>query len=235
MKEKAKQVTLLIVLIYTILLESVLTFGEPAGAALSERGSSRRQVQDPTEVNAQAGNVTALNIDHTKITAIWQGYYGNISGKITLDNADNKSFYDWTIDSARGEVYASRTTVSSWAGVTCPDETMIINEESSLGITSTWTDSINNTFSSGTSHPEFIVADTTISSGSCYEVQAYNSTGTGKFWNVLINVSDSIVYTSIIDDNQNSFDNSTADFELIVPTNYTDGGISSYYFYVELN
>ncbi|MBN2422267.1 hypothetical protein JXB41_03500 [Candidatus Woesearchaeota archaeon] len=238
MKERAKQYTkqykILSVLMLVIILGAVLVSGDPTGADLTQGDSSRRVNQTVTSLNAQAGNVTALNIDQVKITEVWQGFYGNVSGRITLDNADNETFYDWTAGTTQGEILASRTVVSSWTNIDCSSVTFRENEDTALGITSTWTDSINSTFNS-TSTPTFQIGNSGDLS-SCNGVQAYNNAGAGTFWNTLINVSTTPVYVSIINNDQNAFNgDGTADFELLVPTNYSEGGVATYYFYVELS
>jgi hypothetical protein len=50
---------------------------------------------------AQAGNVTALVANTTLVTKTWQGYYGNVTGKIVLGNANNKSPFMEEITSER--------------------------------------------------------------------------------------------------------------------------------------
>ena len=64
----------------------------------------------PKLLQAKAGNVSALVIAHTRVTEAWQGYYGNITGTITLDDADNFTLYNWNLPDPRGEIYASNGT-----------------------------------------------------------------------------------------------------------------------------
>ena len=229
MRER-KILTLLVLFILGITL--VMGAPDPSGATLTPGASSRGTNPGVGNLSAQAGNVTALNIDQTRITDIWQGYYGNVSGSIVLENSAGNNFYDWTIAAITGEVYASRNTVSSWSSINCTNRTQWEAEETALNIGSTLTDGINETYNAN-NHPAFDVGTRTMNS--CPSTRPYNATGVaGQFWNILLN-SDvtNVIYASRLADNSNSFDNGTADFEILVPTNRTTG-LSTYFFYVEL-
>jgi len=224
------------VFILGILALSVVTAApDPSGATLTPGPSSRGSNSSLGTANAQAGNVTQLNIDQTRITDVWQGFYGNVAGQIVLENSNGANFYDWTLATITGEVYATRFTIPSWSGINCTNRTHWELEESTLNIISTAIDGINETYNA-VSHPSFAVGAKTFASNVCQSVRPYNGTGTsGQFYNVLLNSnSTNTVYTVILSDNQNAFDNSTADFEVLVPTDRSTG-FGTYYFYVELN
>ena len=73
-------------------------------------------------LSAVAGNVTQLTVAGTTVTQTWQGYYGNVTGTITLDDASNNTMYDWALASPEGEIYASQATVTWTSGnVQCYD------------------------------------------------------------------------------------------------------------------
>jgi len=206
---------------------------DPQGATTT-RGISTRGTNPTAETQeAQAGNITGLNIDQSRITNIWQGFFGNVSGGIVLENAAGNNFYNWSPVTIDGEIYATRNTVSDWTQINCTNQTEIYEEEERLNILNESTDGINDTFSS-TAHPAFIIGISTISG--CRSTRPYNSSGeSSEFWNVLLNSNSSnTVYTVIIDDNSNAFDNSTVDFEILVPVD-REIGQSTYYFYAELN
>jgi hypothetical protein len=44
---------------------------------------------------AEAGNITTMNITGWSQTQTWSGFVGNVTGRIVLDDADNKSLYEW--------------------------------------------------------------------------------------------------------------------------------------------
>ena len=221
------------------LLVVVLTFvfvsadPDPTGATLDSGPSSRGTESNPQFTEAQAGNVTALNINFTKITDIWQGFFGNVSGEIVLENSAGNNFYDWSITEMTGEVYATRLTIPDWSQINCTNNSQWEMEEYTLGISNVSTDGINETYSSF-SHPEFLVGNRMMTG--CPSTRPYNSTSNpGDFWNVMLNSnSTNTVYASILADDSNAFDGSSADFEILVPVDRATG-ISTYYFYAELN
>ena len=56
---------------------------------LNEVSSGRWGGTSAISIEAEAGNITELTIDDRRTTQAWQGYYGNITGTITLDDANN--------------------------------------------------------------------------------------------------------------------------------------------------
>ena len=68
---------------------------------------------------AEAGNLTQLTITSLSQTQTWQGYYGEISGTITLDDASEYTLYDWYSAEPQGEIYAASEIVSDWETVHC--------------------------------------------------------------------------------------------------------------------
>ena len=75
---------------------AAITLAEPNIPSQVIEGTPERRIVDSSAktVAAQAGNVTQLTITHIMITKRWQGYYGNVTGTITLDDADNNTMYD---------------------------------------------------------------------------------------------------------------------------------------------
>lgn len=229
-------------LVITMLLLAVLTLAiviaapDPGGAVLTPGASSRGTDTDASSnpQNAQAGNVTQLNINQSRITQIWQGYYGNVSGQIVLENSGGDTFYDWSLAAITGEVYATRNTVDDWSAINCTNSTHWEAEETELNIVGTDTDGINETYDTVT-HPTFDVGTKTIPLDYCRATRPYNSAGAaGAWYNVLLNSnSTNTVYTVVLSEDSSAFDGSLADFELLVPTDKSSG-LATYYFYVEL-
>ncbi len=117
MRLKGK-ITLIICIVGLILL-STYTIATPNGAILDEKRSERGESTSADEHAAIAGNVTELDISGTSITQSWQGYFGNVSGIITLDDASNNTLYNWSLASPEGEVYATNGTVVTWTNIQC--------------------------------------------------------------------------------------------------------------------
>lgn len=189
-------------------------------------------------LEAQAGNVTQLEINATSITNYWAGYFGNITSNIVLQDADGNNFYNWSNANPTGEVFATRNNSLEWSSIKCMQPSEVSNEETYLGHAATVADSITNTFSS-TNHPEFSVASTTLTG--CPSTNAFSNTGASAslWYNVLLSdAGNTSIYSTLLNATGTGFDGSLWDFELLVGENGTGGGAlatTTYYFYVELS
>ena len=96
---------------------------EPYGVrTINEIQSSRPNVSAyiPANLtNVAAGNVTEITLYGISTTKAWAGYYGNITGTITLEDAAGYVFYNWTALEPKGEIYASINDTISWADISC--------------------------------------------------------------------------------------------------------------------
>ena len=228
-----------ILLVLALLIAASFVAADPTGATdVTQVTSSSYNLSavSPGQANAQAGNVTELSLNGTGITTSWQGYYGNITGKLILADASGNNFYDWNVSTPSGEVYASRSNAVDWSTINCSNSTEVSSEETYLGQSATDPDSVSNTFAL-TSHPSFFVGAANLTG--CYSTHAYDNTGgqaTG-FWQVLLHDSTNTVYSTILDSSVGAgFNNQPWDFELLVGENGKDGDttLTPYYFYVEL-
>jgi hypothetical protein len=210
---------------------------QPLGVEDIDVGPSSRfnDTTTPTAVEAQAGNVTQLQINGTSVTRFWQGFYGNITGTIILADSTGNNFYDWNVTIPKGQVYASRNSAVSWTGVNCSLAADILAEETYLGHDATAPDSVSNTFAA-TNHPAFDLGSDEITG--CPTTQAYDSSGGqgGSFWQVLLQAGSDMIYTSIIEDTSPAgFDGNPWHFQLLVGENGVgNNDPTSYYFYLEL-
>lgn len=104
---------------FMLLIFATVVIAVPeAPSTFTEDSTSTRtpSVAQPTS-NALAGNITHLTIVGSTVTQTWQGYVGNVSGTITLDNSKNSTLYDWTLADPEGEVYAATVQSIDWSGV----------------------------------------------------------------------------------------------------------------------
>jgi len=226
-----------------LLAESAFAAGPVPPVSLNIGTSSSRNLSGlpAQQIAAQAGNITQVNITALTITKSWQGYYGNVSGAIVLQNANNNTFYNWSLTSTAGEIYATRTTSVNFATVNCTAAANLTTEETFLGQVAADADSVSNTFKKPTSHPTFSVGSVSVGNGSCYATNAFDNTGaqTTDFFQVLLSDASgagNIVYTTLMNGSKTGFNNQAWDFELLVGQNGHAGGPSTttYYFYVEL-
>lgn len=212
-------------------------FGVQGATSISVGASSRGSFNESSSQSTavQAGNVTELNITGSAITDHWAGFYGEVSGNITLANSNGDVFYEWAgINTVAGEVFASNDTAVNWSGIGCASSAEVTALESSLGIAGTDADRIEQTYDSN-SHPDFNVSGTSISG--CNSTNAYADTGleTDAFYQILLTDTDGDpVYTTIINESEAGFDTNTHDFELLVGESDA-AGTTSLYFYIELD
>ncbi|MCM2326208.1 MAG: hypothetical protein NDI94_07110, partial [Candidatus Woesearchaeota archaeon] len=197
-------------------------------------GSERGNVSKVYNQTTMAGNTTILDLASLTITNYWQGFYGNISGGISLQDSQGNTFYDWNVVVLNGEVFATRAYDVNFATFNCSNSTHIGSEEAYLGHVSTTGDSVSSTFS-GSTHPSFSVGSLSIPQDTCVSTNLYVNGAQGSdFYEVLLSDDASnMVYTAIIDENTVGFDGRTYDFEMLVGDK-GDSSVTSYYFFMEL-
>ena len=206
------------------------------------------------EVGAEAGNVTKLTITSLTQTQAWQGYYGEISGTITLDDAHNYTMYDWALADPEGEIYASNGSSVTWSSIMCVNYSNDISSDFALNLTTledmfgmaeSDVDGIDETFNESghlsdgtTDHPVVYVGTHTIAAGTCPATDLYeNDSSSGiNFTEILLTDNSSIIFTSIIEVNRMGYNSSTWDFQMLVGEDGHDGDdtVTPYYFFVEL-
>lgn len=215
--------------------------------SLNSLNSTRRTIDSTNKTDeAIAGNVTELLIDNTQVTQGWQGYYGNVTGTIVLDDAASNSLYTWAA-AGEGEVYASRNFSIDWSSgqIVCLDVGNISIENTELfpGTSGDDVDNFTSTFSE-TTHPAIIVGANSFTADECsYSIATYvdDAVDADRTFNETLLFSKShngIIYTAILNDDSDGFKNNDVsyDFQMIVGEDGHSGDTSTttYYFYVEL-
>ena len=241
---------LLLFFVFTLLIIFYASFliAEPLGPSSVTAGTPQSRGSNAAyQVKAYAGNLTQLVIDGTTVTNSWQGYYGNISGTITLDDASNFTMYDWSVASPQGEVYAANFTTVTWANIKCVNFTSNgsadINRtelEDMFGMNRWDPDGMNRTFNRTYSDSTgFYVGSIQINSAdSCPMIYTYvNDTyQNSTFEEVLLTDNSTIVFTALLEQDAMGFNNKTYDFQMIVGDNGHSGDTTaiSYYFFAEI-
>ncbi len=212
---------------------------------------------------AYAGNITNITIHSRSQTKHWQGYWGDITGTIVLDDAQNYTLYDWPNPEPKGEIYATpNQTVPNWGTLECFNFTggadglgNLTEWENFYNMTWNDVDGINETFNM-TTHEAIDVGDVvTILTDTCPSTFMHMSDvfQEDKWSEVLLQDDQGmLIYTAIIenDDEANNTDiqgfkslpaSFDPDFQMIVAedgTSRTGGQINTatttYYFYVDL-
>ncbi len=243
---KIRGLDVIVISLTLLLLCVVIVQGTPSGAdTISRLYDERSPNMTGKAVDALAGNVTALDIHSRQISKFWQGFFGNVTGDVVLQDAQNHTLYSWAVADPIGEIYAARVPSLQWNNaIQCANETIVHDEDTVfLGANqSKDADTANFTFDR-TDHPPFFVGGTTGAQQNCFSTSV-NSTGDASiFWEVLLydNVTQNIIYTSILDpDNNTGFDNTQHDFQMLVADpgtgneEYPNGLATTYYFFVEI-
>lgn len=222
----------------------------PAPARLNETSDTTFNYSqyDDESNDAFAGNITELTMDVIFQTKAWQGYFGNISGTITLDDANNWTFYNWSTAEPQGEVYASTNSSIRWENVTCFDfyndtELNVTVLEERYGIEEDDDDSINSTFN-WTDHDPWHVGYVTLTGCPTTYIFQEDSRQLENFENIMIYEpgEDAIIFGARIENDEVNltdlvgFDNTTTDFQMLVleDGHDNDTDVTTYYFFVEL-
>ncbi len=254
---KKLMIGLMVISVLTVFVHGLTTF--PEGPETVTRGTSENgYTNDGRRELAEAGNITELTIVGRSQTQAWQGFYGNISGYITLDDANNWTMYDWELAEPQGEIIASRQNSIEWMNVTCLNYTSIWNvteeeadsdvrilDQSEDGINETFNDTISGYFTKNALFSDISLGSNTISRG-CWATNTYSNDAIGAYEFVevvLQDGTDDAIYLTVIEDNINDseggstgYDNMTHDFQIMVPVDGHNGRDFSvyYYFWVEL-
>lgn len=184
---------------------------------------------------AKGGNITEVDVTVASQTTKWQGFYGNVSGGISLKNSGATSMYDWS-GTVAGEVYAtqdSAVNASEWANLTNKTGGQI---DTVFSFTPGDADSATNTFT--VTSTEIDVGSNTISAAANSEVKTRASNGTATWETIALGdttttTKTQFVFASVIRGSStgDAYDSTTKDFQMIVPV---ASGTETYYFYVEL-
>jgi len=218
-------------------LASFFVIAAPNGATVTPGTSDTASADSAGEdTNAIAGNLTFLDVSGDAATQAWQGYFGNVTGVITLEDSSNNMLYNWSLTTPEGEIYASNASSVSWSTIQCYDESNNLTFfENMFGIGSSDDDGLDVTFALN-DHAEFYTNNIQFTAGLCDNTKLYNSAGVGTFDEALLTDGDDLVFASLLLDDANGFDNIPHDFEMIVLENGhgTDTDTTTYYFWVEL-
>ena len=237
---------------------------QPSGASVTQNSNQTMQPDVAGSQEAIAGNVTDMNLQGFTSTQAWQGYYGNVTGTIQLVDGTDNVLYNWSAASPRGQVYSSTNSSIAWSNVQCFNFTAtgainpsgetaggtnlkgmnLTQLHNEFGINSSDYDAVNATFSlvgSPTDHSTFYTANLQFDGNECQTTRVYDNTGqgvAGKFEEVIQYepTTNSVIWTSLLNDDALGFDGKTHDFEMLVPENghLTDTATTTYYFYVQL-
>ncbi|MBN1503409.1 hypothetical protein JW930_07760 [Candidatus Woesearchaeota archaeon] len=247
--------------LFVVLAASVFAANVPIGAEKLTHIKTETLNTSQISVSnwwAYAGNVTQMDLYGLSVTKHWQGFFGDITGTIVLDDAQNWTMYDWPNLEPKGEVYAVNTsTTPTWSNVECFNFTdlngatgNLTDVENSYNITFNDVDGIDETYNM-TTHPDFSIGtDHSIDANTCPSTYTHINDlwQDDKFVQLLLQDGERPIFMTIIenDDEGNNtgvggFDTVDHDFQLLVPedgTSWDTGEINRnptrYWFYLDL-
>jgi len=261
---------LLISVLLVVLLSAFAYAAVPFGATVTVGANTTATADVAGSSPAIAGNITSLTITGFSVTQTWQGYHGNVTGVITLEDNNGNVMYNWSESSPEGEIFASTNNTVYWNNIQCLNLTSdgtygndIPNAgnvsqfgtnltllEDAFNIVSDDPDGVNETFfvngtqaqGEGLIHDEFHVASYQFTPGECEAATHLfadsNSSEDSSFQEVLLYEpsSYSVVFISILDEDEQGFDDTPHDFQMIVleDGHGIDTATNTYYFWVEL-
>ena len=232
-------IILVVLSVYSLLLTSSVS-AQPAGIDITFNETEFITPDPAAELTTAGGTFTTLVLNGTFQTPRWKAYVGNVSGRLTLDDATSRTIYDWDLVTVSGQVYVTRHEEIDWSTISCANEQSILDEQTVLNIASDSVDSINRTFND-TIHRSFFVGTTQIAQSSCRAIATYVEDSKqppsvdATFQEILLQDNDNnLVFATIIEQAQIGYDSGLYDFQLIVPEDPTSVAPTTYFFFAEI-
>lgn len=220
---------------------------EPSGATIQYNATVTGQGRSADNRTDPRGTVTTLVLYGVQQDQHWKAYVGNVTGKLTLDDGDAYTIYDWDLTglTINGEVYAARVSSPDFSSVSCADVANITAEETFHNMSASEKDSISSTFNY-TLHDQVYVGTLSIAQNNCPSTATYLNSTRQAMSNpasvyfqelILMDANYDILYTTIIEDDVNGYrdeNTTTYDFQMIVPESDIKSSPTTYYFFTEI-
>jgi hypothetical protein len=236
-----KNLNLKTVLSAVIIVLALLFIADTAAAAIGDsdldqaliiNGTNETQpLREGYSYNQSAGGyITQIDLyESQNQSQNWQGYYGNVSGIITLSGDDGNEMYNWTVNVTNRSIYAiANSDFTAWDTLYPANITLL----DLLWFNSTvMPDTIKNTYKAGYQNRTFV--DTSINA-------SYVNTTSGFQDHVIQSVDPSsvtatigdVLWAAVVVDPKENFKGGLSNYELLVPVN--SSAPEQYYFYMEL-
>ena len=191
---------------------------------------------------ARGGYITSVDLSASSQTVKWQGYFGEIDGTVTLEDASGNQMYEWNWVSEQGGTVFAVARESSAPIWTDTYNNDVTREELDSVWGYTGSDTAAITFDDPNGSTEFDVAGYTVpmdGRDALYTLLQNGSDST--FEEVLLTDQETVdgkedfIFACRIDDDAADFQGSTSDYQLIVPDTIAADTTTTYYFYVEMS
>ncbi len=212
----------LLTVLAVVLLLSTYAVAEPTSAGVDEGSQETAAAAGAAgQVVTEGGNITELNITGEQITTRWTGFYGEISGNVSLEDASNNVFYHWAVtDVTNSTVYASNETISSWSlsAAAAGDMPSNLQEEAPDNFASTFDQT-----------EEFSTNSFTVPATPYAKTWSDGSEGNLKTY--ALKSGNAVVFAGMAIADEASFNGGTVDYQILAAG--FDSGVT-YNFYLEL-
>lgn len=246
MKLQGRIAALVFALLFISMAGAMSVFAIPEGVDnITIYNSTRRGALGGAPITAQGGNISLINITARRQTISWQGFAGNITGSLVLDDASSSRFYQWNLTNITGEIYFSRNASINF-NIIYPQNNCTIDEI----LTGPRADRVSRTFFNNTNTVNFSVGTIAINSSTACSAKPFvNSTAqssTNLFENVILSAEtnnetnfsiggNQSIYVGILQDlGTAGFDTKFYNFQVLVPVNRSSG-FATYFVYAEVD
>lgn len=202
-----------ILLVISLMFASLAYAVDPEGAQIaSSQDLGRFPTPSADDIDLTAGNITYVDLVSNMTTLRWTGLYGNATGGIKLGDSDGDVMYSWT---GIGNLIYMCEVVPTWSTLADADLTAVAAAYGFIGGAAA--DNYTNTFSNT---PENIGSNI-FSLSSDFAVTLSSAATTWKTYSLTDGAN--IVFTGKVSTAGTSYNGETADYQLIVPEDGTNG------------
>jgi len=217
----------LLLLATFLLVTATVAYAQPDGANVTIVSVETKAANAPGQIVADGGNITAANLFSKQKPKAWQGFYGNVSGNLSLEDATGDIMYSWVVANVSGIVLASRNSTITWSTV-AGVENCTVDED----LTGKGSEAVSNVFTNASVN--FAIGAVNITAA-CHSYAYVNSAAQAvDFETIIASATDvTSIYTTRIEPATTGFDGSTMDYQFMVPDDKKKAVTTTYYFYIE--
>ncbi len=248
-RKKLVEVFLVLAVCLAILLLIRVQAADPVGPdSIDVVNNVTKNTTSTKIINISGGRIGTFDVNATIQNPRWKAFIGNVTGRFTLTDPEGATVFDWTISSITGRIYATaNSTALSWSSINCSNVTSLEWENVKFNhtraddnITITFNATFNSTSNvthSG-SHNPFYVGTKYMPANTCPTLNTYESSNPQDvdFEEVALYDGGSMIYATLLEDNEAGYNGYKYDFQMIVPEiGLSDfSGATAYYIYVEI-
>ena len=222
-----KKIIMVLLTVFAVLTLSsmVLATGTVAGTEVVEGTPVSGSSSTFGTVTATGGDITEMDLTREAQTSYWQAYFGTVSNVLTLwDNTD--AVYEWSSAKNIEWVFLSNSSTVTWTSLGKGD--VRVAEDTALGLTGL--DNVNSTFT-GSTHAAVNIEGNVLTANGAPSVLTL-SKGGSDWTTALFSQGSTAVYGGQVNVDNEAYDGSTVDYQMMVPT---DGTTRTYYVFVLVN